>query len=237
MTKQKAEKVEDAAVVCSKAEGCIHAGEDCTEAGGSGREFACFGTDEDEQVKEVAEQPVEESVFVCDETSPTFTRILPVALTAEEQAVMGAEMARLIGIWTKAKLDKQAFDKSMKNLIDTTEEDYISIALKATDGTEDRPTECYWQMDRQHGLKRLYRCDTGALVEEMNMELLDYKSDGDGDLEESIKNVESMAQGQAGDTPEVKSGQPDSITADNLFDDPESEDGPSDDEWPEPPEQ
>lgn len=134
---------------------------------------------------------------------------------------MGAEMARLIGIWTKAKLDKQAFDKSMKNLIDSTEEDYIAVAVKATAGTEDRPTECYWQMDRQHGLKRLYRCDTGDMVEELNMELLDYKTDVS--LEESIENVQNMVQGQAADAPEGESGTTDTDIAENGIDASEGE--------------
>ncbi len=158
---------------CDRNETCFHYADDCTLVGAESRYFACFenknidcGTEEG---KTETEQPIPETIFHSDETSETFTRLLPVCLEEDELAEMGAEMARLIGIWTKAKLDKKAFDKSIKNLIDDTETKYIEIAANVDAAEEEREVECYWQYDTKQNLKRLYRCDTRTLVEETAM--------------------------------------------------------------------
>ena len=150
------------------------------------------------------EEPIAETIADASESIPevpetisvgghkTFPRMLLVTLTEEELAEEGAEMSRLIGIWTKAKLDKKAFDRSSKALIDDTEAKYVAIAEAVQAGTEEREVQCYWEYDKEHGTKTLYRCDTGAIVETVNMELLDYDNNTDGS--ESIKNVEEAFQ-------------------------------------------
>ena len=127
----------------------------------------------------------------------TFPRTLRIDLSEEELADSGSEMARLIGIWTKAKLDKKAYDRASKNLIDETEEKYIALAESVAAGSEEREVLCYWEYKPETGSKALYRCDTGDVVEEANMELLDYENCPGHKAEESIENAETLRQEQS----------------------------------------
>ena len=210
---------------CSLAETCAHVGEDCTDKGKHERESACYEEGENmgesssaggesvqvdgEISNEVGKQ--EESSVDATESIPetpetvsvgghkTFTRTLHVSLSEEELAEKGAEMSRLIGVWTKAKLDKKAYDRASKKLIDDTEEKYVAIAEEVEAGEEEREVLCYTNYDPEHGLKRTYRCDTGALVEELNMELLDYEHCPEFQGEKSIENVQEAFQEAATD--------------------------------------
>lgn len=145
------------------------------------------------------DEAVPPSIFVCGDTSEVFKRELPVALTGHELEVLGAEMARLIGICTRAKLEKQAYDKAAKGLIDQTEENYIEVAAKVAASTEERQVDCYWQYDSAHCLKRLFRCDTGEMVEELPMTSSDMQKDLNFQTNQSEENVLAMAEEGAAD--------------------------------------
>jgi hypothetical protein len=229
----KKEVIEEAALICTRAATCLSVGDDCLESGAIDRDYGCYECNEEaskQKAGEVvdasfdAQEVATDDVFVCGETSPHFTRLLPVALSEEDLAERGAEMARLIGIWTKAKLDKKAFDKSIKSLIDTTEEQYIEIAVIVDAAAEEKEVDCYWQFDSAHCLKRLYRCDTGDLVEESVMTAADLQRDFNWQAEESEKNVNAMAQEAEQEAETSGSGsqaeEVNTITAENLFDGP-----------------
>jgi hypothetical protein len=146
-------------------------------------------------VKEGEDGNASESIPAVPETfsaggHKTFPRTLSVSLSEEELAEQGAEMSRLIGIWTKAKMQKKAYDQASKKLIDEAEEKYVAIAEAVEAGSEEREVLCYTVYDAEHGLKKTYRCDTGDVVEEVNMELLDYEHCPDYQTEQSIRNVE-----------------------------------------------
>lgn len=176
-------------------------------------------TDTPDPSNEVEKQ--EESMIDASESIPettetvtagghkTFPRTLHVSLTEEELANSGSEMARLIAIWTKAKLDKKAYDRASKKLIDDTEEKYVALAEAVEAGSEEREVLCYWEYKPETGAKCLYRCDNGDVVEEANMGLLDYENCPGHNAKESIENAEALRQGQGeNEQPASESGEP-----------------------------
>jgi uncharacterized protein (DUF1330 family) len=229
---------------CSKAEECIHHGQDCTEEGGAGREHVCFGTEfveepseevahEDGDVVDAAfdEPPVDDVVFVCDETTPPFTALMPVELTEEELAERGGEMSRLIHIWTKAKLDLKAYSKAANDLIKRTEGQYIEIAEQVQAGEEEREVDVYFQFDSKACIKRLYRCDTGAMVREETMT----QNDLQRCLNFSVGNVNAMAGNTSQDEqPDAPDGEPEEVDTDTASEDETAPTGEfeSDKDWP-----
>lgn len=201
---------EDAVLVkepCKSAADCLSAGADCTEEGKFSREGACFEPNQSEGsglftageetnelggIADHSESIPEavETVTTADTSGPFFCK-LDVHLPEAELAEKGEEMARLIGLWTKAKLDLKAYQKAAKKVIDEYEERYIDLAEIVQAGTEEREVQCFWQFDAPHGLKKLIRCDTGAVEEERAMELLDYQHCPEYQTEQSVANVEA----------------------------------------------
>lgn len=245
----KKEKIEDAKTACVNADTCIHVGDDCSDEGGKGREYACFGENEpasnegakpEEGVTDTNENAVEPVPFVCGETSGPFKSLLPVPLSDGELAGHGIEMARIHALWIDIKLKAKAYAKSCKELVDRYEAQELEIAEIVNAKAEEREVDVYWAYDHAHGLKRLYRCDTGEVVSESAMELLDYQNSPTAQAAASEKNVLAMTQeGAQGEAGAAESGEPvegqDTIEGDVGVAAPESLfDGP-DDKWPEPP--
>lgn len=227
LTKKKAEDVDLFAVPlpsstvepgeCEKRQACIHGDDDCHQEGAVGREFDCFEPAEDISVSlGTAEQPViidsenvEDAATLAaglagasagSETNRTFIRQLRVHIPEDELAEKGEEMARLIGVWTKAKLDKKAYDKAAKKLIDETEERYIEIAEIVEAGSEERDVQCYAEFDTAHGIKRIFRCDTYELVAEETLTAAELQMDFNYVAEQSVANVEAAFNQE---TPEI----------------------------------
>lgn len=211
---------EDAVIVskepCKSAADCASAGADCTEEGHDQREGACFekkpedsglftAGEETNEFRGIADHSASipetvETTTTADTSGPFFCK-LEVHLPEAELAEKGEEMARLIGLWTKAKLDLKAYQKAAKKVIDEYEERYIDLAEIVEAGTEEREVQCFWQFDAPHGIKKLIRCDTGDIVKESTMELLDYSACGpEYQMEKSIANVEA-AFGQTEEEP------------------------------------
>ena len=188
---------------CERLETCKEAGSDCPQEGGESREFDCFGPitsftagDETNEVNGLADHsnsiPETTEAVSAGNTSKPFTRKLPVKLSQEELSENGEEMSRLISIWTKAKLDKKAYDKAAKSLIDTTEKKYVEIAEIVQAGCEQRDVQCYAEFDVPHGVKRIIRCDTYEEVETVTLTAEELQTDFNFAAEQSVSNVRDL---------------------------------------------
>ena len=125
------------------------------------------------------------------------TRMLPVKIHDDELAENGEEMARLIGIWTRAKCDLKNYQKASKKVIDETEERYIEIALIVDSGCIEKEIQCVLIYDYPHGLKRVYRCDTNALVEETTLTTEELQGSLNFSVDASVAAAEALRQENA----------------------------------------
>jgi hypothetical protein len=150
------------------------------------------------------------------------TRLLPVAINEEDLAAHGEEMGRLIGIWKRAKIDKEKYDKAAKKLIDDTEMKWLSIALIVDSGAEEREIPCVLIYDYPHGVKRVYRCDTNTLVEETTLTTEELQGSLNFSVESSVAAVEALRGEQEPETEEAEEESPFDEVAEQVQDEQDS---------------
>lgn len=180
---------------------------------GSQAEAAEAGVEEGEQTagddagagaaEPVGEEAPEQVPFIeraPDRISKVFTRPLPVPVSEEKMDDHAKELARLQLLHWETGIDKKAFAKSCKDIMDECEEQGVALSQIVKTGTEERQVPCRTEFDYTEGVKRIRRMDNWMIVEtamlrgdELQIPL---------DLEPSEQAVEQLCEHQAPSKPQ-----------------------------------
>jgi len=189
---------------------------------------------------------VQETVIIDLPMSDVFTHPLPVFLTDVELGCYSKHQAELWTKWGRLNQQKKDSAKAYGDSIKKVEDELDEITRIVEEGSEERPVECRWLFDYQHGIKKLIRLDRNVCVEEETLTKAELEAYRQPDLlagvEESVAAVEECFGYTDASAEDGEPAEGDICPAEdgNLFDGsstvedtpafPELPDG--DDEWP-----
>lgn len=93
------------------------------------------------------------------------TRELKCVLREDELKNYSMELARKQQDLAQADMDKKASAAAHKEKMERLASEINTVSRNVVNGYEFRSVECRWEYDWKEGVKRLYRLDTGELVD------------------------------------------------------------------------
>lgn len=155
-------------------------------------------------IPEVSETAiVSEDGVAIGPVSEAFRKALPVFLSPVELGEYSAELARQCELLVDIEERKKAANKAFGDQIKDIRKMMDHLTKLITSGSEDRPIECRWEFDYEHGVKKLRRLDTDEIAKEETLTVEDYEGHQETlPLEASIKNAEQLGK-DAGETYDV----------------------------------
>jgi len=112
---------------------------------------------------------VQETVIIDLPMSDVFTHPLPVFLTDVELGCYSKHQAELWTKWGRLNQQKKDSAKAYGDSIKKVEDELDEVSRIVEEGSEERPVECRWLFDYQHGIKKLIRLDKNIVVEEKTL--------------------------------------------------------------------
>ncbi|RJO61081.1 MAG: hypothetical protein C4542_07285 [Dehalococcoidia bacterium] len=148
---------------------------------------------------------------------PNETRELKCVLTDEEMKNYSMALARKQQDLAQAELEKKAAASYHKERMERLTSEINTVSRNVVNGYEFRQVECYWDYLWNDGVKRLYRTDTGEMVDskpineyERQQHLkLEEKEDGEEfeEAQQEEKTEQSASQEEQGQS-EEQEGEP-----------------------------